>query len=474
MAFMDTIHIEALKTFVDGKGLLLPADGVEVYQVGARRDTGIAACVLRPTNTQEVSNIVAYCVKQGIHIIPQSGNTGLVGGSIPDDTGAQVILNFERMNSIIDIDPVNQSAHTGAGLRLSALNSACENHNQYLPIDLGSDPCLGGMVSTNTGGSRYLKYRGMREHVMGVKAVLADDHGTIIDVLTPLHKNNTGFDVKQLFIGSGGIFGFVTEVIVRLAPKPQQSAAALLIPSSIEAINMLLHEIELRCGTYLSALEGMSGNAIKCAFAHNPSLPSPFGQDDIPDYAILVELSRTWQPRGGEQSLDEVLENVLAEIWEHDDAPLDNALLGAPEKLWHLRHSLSEGVQRSGKLYAFDVSFKRSDVISFHTYISAQLAEHYPEITLCDFGHIGDGAIHCSLVLDKDDPRGADAAFEAEFREWVNDIVVHKFGGSYSAEHGLGRKTQDAYNKYTSEEVKNLTRAIKAAIAPRPIGTIEV
>lgn len=471
---MNKKHISAFEELLDDKGVLQTEADLASYQIGARGDIGIAALVLRPADTAEVSQIMAYAFKHGLHIIPQSANTGLVGGSVPDESGTQIVLSLERMNTIIDLDPVNQSAHVGAGVRLSALNTAASNHDLLLPIDLGSDPCIGGMASTNTGGSKYLKYRGMREHVMGLKAVLADENGTIIDALTPLHKNNTGFDTKQLFIGSGGMFGIITEVIVRLEPVLKQSAAALLIPSSLDTMNTLICEIEKRCGTYLTAFEGMSGNAMKAAFDHNSSLPSPFGADGIPEYAILLELGRTWDTRESELTLDEVLETLLSELWERDEPLIDNALLGNADRLWHLRHSISEGVQRSGKLFAFDISFKRGDIMRFRHHLTQELAKHHPELTLCDFGHIGDGAVHSALVLDRNDPRTKDAAYETQVRKWVNDMVVHEFGGSYSAEHGLGRKVQGAYNDYTSEEIKSLTRAIKTAIAPAKIGTIKL
>ncbi len=469
-----TEHIEYFKTILDDKGVLTPTDNIVGYESGWRGEVGKAVCVLRPVSSEEISKIIAYCATHNLHIIPQSGNTGMVANSVPDESGEQILLSLERMNNIIEIDPINKSAHIGAGVRLSTLNAALEEHDLYFPIDLGSDPCLGGMVATNTGGSRYLKYRGVRENLMGIKAILSDADGTIIDALTPLHKNNTGLDVKQLFVGTGGAFGIISEACVRLSPLPRQSAAALLVPTDMNAIGTLLIEIEKSCANYLSAFEGMSQNAIERAFTHNPTLASPFGQDEIPHYAILLELSRSWPAREGEQSLDEVLEQTLAQIWEREDAPLENALIGDPEKLWAMRHSISEGVQKSGKLYAFDISFKRGDFLRFRTQMVERLSDKHPELTLCDFGHIGDGGTHFALVIDKDDPRANDSTYEEKLRDWVNDITVQEFGGSYSAEHGLGRKTQSAYDKYTPEEIKTLTRALKASIAPNDIGTIKL
>ena len=466
---MDKKHFSTFKEILDDKGVLSPSENLDFYEIGARGDAGKAAFVLRPTTTEQVSKIISYCARHDLHLIPQSANTGLVGGSTPDHSGEHIVLSLERMNRVYDIDTVNLSAHVGAGVKLWGFNDILiSKHELELPIDLGADPCIGGMIATNTGGARFLKYRGMREYVLGVKAVLADEHGTIIDVLCPLHKNNTGLDVKQLFIGSGGVLGVITEAIVRLTPIPKQSATALLIPQSLERIHSILTYIEAQCGSYLSAFEGMSGQAMQRALAHSPALTSPFGADGIPDYAILLELSRSWNPREGEQSLDEVLEAVLAQIWEQDDTPLENAFIGAPDKLWALRHMLSEGVQKSGKLFAFDLSFKRGDVMRFCADMKKALSQEYPDITLCDFGHIGDGAVHFNLVA----PADTDVN-ESELRAWVIEHVI-KAGGSYSAEHGLGRKNQAFYDIYTPDEVKALTRAIKKAIAPAPIGTIKV
>ncbi len=472
---MNEEHITEFRKLVDEKGFVQTEQDRPAYDIGARGDIGYALCILRPTTTEEVSRIVAYCVENGLHLIPQSGNTGLVGGSVTDKSGTQVLINLERMNKIHDIDLANASIHVEAGIRLSTANNALIEHQYQIPIDLGSDPCIGGMASTNTGGSRYLKYRGMREQTMGLKAVLADKDGTIIDMLCPLHKNNTGFDTKQLFIGSCGAFGIITEAIIRLSPTLQQSASALLIPTSMSAIPDLLIEIEKSFGNYLSAFEGMSGNAMRCALDHCPSLSSPFGSEDIPDYAILMEISRSWPERDAEQSLNDVLENALADLWERSTPLLDNALIGSDKKLWALRHSLSEGVQNSGTLYAFDISVKRSDLFPLRLHIEKGIAAKYgTALKLCDFGHVGDGALHCSLVLDKKDLRGQDASFEEELREWVNDQVVLEFGGSYSAEHALGRKVQNAYDKYTSDEIKQITRSIKQSIAPASIGAIKL
>lgn len=468
-------HTDNLEKILGQSGVLRADDDLGRYEIGARGDAGKAAFVLRPTTTKETALAVAYCVQNNIHIIPQSGNTGLVGGSIPDDSGAQAILSLERINTVFEIDPTNKSAHIGAGIRLSALNQACEAHGLFFPVDLSADPCLGGMIATNTGGGRFLKYGGVRENVLGLKVVLADAQGTVLDLLCPLYKNNTGIDLKHVFIGTSGALGIVTEAIIKLTPIPQQSATALLIPSDIGMISPLLRALEMRCGDHLSAFEYMSGESMSHALAHAPSLQNPFsGGEDIPPYALLIELSRTWNARAQERSLDDMMQDILAEIWELPDAPLADAIIAPPQKLWALRHAISEGVQKSGKLYAFDISFKRGDVTQFLVHMQHALPARFSNISICDFGHIGDGGVHFNLVVARDDARAQDPAFEKSLRDFVYDVVVTQFKGSFSAEHALGRKNQPYYDLYTPETIKKIAAGLQETLNPAGMGSVKL
>lgn len=453
-----------LHTILGDEGLLTAPQDMVGYETGGRGDKGKAAFIARPKNTAEVSAVVAACNRLDIPLIAQSGNTGLVNASIPNHSGTQGILSFDRMRKIITIDPDNRSAHVEAGLRLSALNQSLEQYNLFFPIDLSADPCLGGMCATNTGGGRFLKYSGVRENILGLTVVLPDKEGTILKLGGALHKNNTGLDLKQIFIGTGGQFGYITEIILKTAPRPQQSATALLIPNEDKHVIPLLRAFEEHCGDCLSAFEGMSANAMSRALSHVKTLHNPFGRDEIPPYAILVELSRPYPVQDDETSLPEKLERTLAALWDAPSAPLRDAIIGDPVKLWALRHSLSEGVQKSGKLYAFDISFKRGDVMAFLSLMHETLPRTFPNITICDFGHIGDGGVHFNLVIARDDPRATDPAFEPALRQWVLDHVVYDFHGSFSAEHGLGRKNAADYERYTAQEIKDLSRSIQNLI----------
>lgn len=469
---VEARHIETLKSLLGEKGLLTAPGDMAAYETGARYDKGRAAFVARPASTGEVSATVSYCVKNGIALIPQSGNTGLVSGSTPDASGGQGVLSLDRLTAPFELDRVNRTVKAGAGLRLSDLNGRLEESGLFFPIDLGADPRLGGMIATNTGGSRFLRYGDVRRNTLGLTVVLADEEGTVLDLSSGLRKNNTGVDWKQLFIGTSGAFGIVTECVLNLEPAPKQSATALLVPASDEQVATLLVAMEDALGSYLSAFEGMSGNAVAAALDHVPSLRNPFQGGVVPDFVILAEISRSSPPREGEQPLDAVLEEVLATIWEREDAPLADAFVGPPHEIWALRHALSEGVKHSGRLIAFDLSFRRGDIMPFLAHMKADMPGHFEDVTICDFGHIGDGGVHFNLVVAKDDPRLADPDFEMDLRDWVFAAAVEQFGGSFSAEHAIGRKNQIFYDKYTPEDLRTLAAGLKTITSPGPLGAM--
>jgi FAD/FMN-containing dehydrogenase len=470
----DHAIVTALRAVLGEQGLLTAAADRAPYEAGARYDRGQAAFVARPTSTDEASRTVALCVRHGITLIPQSGNTGVVAGSTPDASGLQAILSLDRLTAPFALDRVNRSVTAGAGLRLSALNQRLAADRLFFPIDLGADPRLGGMIATNTGGSRFLRYGDVRRNTLGLKVVLADRDGTVLDLSSGLRKNNTGPDWKQLFIGTSGAFGIVTECVLNLEPLPAQTAAALLVPASAQSVPDLLVAMEQALGSYLSAFEGMSRNAMAAALAHAPSLRNPFAGGAIPDYAILAEVSRSWPAREGEQPLAAVLEEVLAGLLGRSEPLLADALVGRAEEMWALRHALSEGVRQSGKLIAFDLSFRRGDIMRFIGHMQAELPQRFPGLTLCDFGHVGDGGVHFNLVVAKTDPRAADSGFEQSLRDWVFQVAVEDFAGSFSAEHAIGRRNQGMYERYTAAELRRLAAQFKAATSPGPLGAVEL
>ena len=470
----DPAIIAELRAVLGDGGLLTEPADLAPYESGARYDRGRAAFVARPRSTAEVSRTVGLCVRHGVTLIPQSGNTGVVAGSTPDMSGTQAVLSLDRLTAPFALDRINRSVTAGAGLRLSELNRRLAPDHLFFPIDLGADPRLGGMIATNTGGSRFLRYGDVRRNTLGLTVVLADPDGTVLNLAAGLRKDNTGPDWKQLFIGTSGSFGVVTECVLNLEPLPQQTAAALLVPASPDKVPDLLIAMEQALGFYLSAFEGMSRNAMAAAFAHAPSLRNPFAGGAIPDFAILTEVSRSWLPRPGEQPLSAVLEDVLADLLGRADPLLGDALVGRPEEMWTLRHALSEGVRQSGKLVAFDLSFRRGDIMRFIAHMKAEMPKRFSGITICDFGHVGDGGVHFNLVLDRADPRAGDAGFEQGLRDWVFEVAVAGFGGSFSAEHAIGRRNQGMYARYTEAQLRRLAAGFKAATSPGPLGAVEL
>ena len=467
-------HIDELGSMLGSGGLLTDAALMSSYESGARYDHGRAAFVARPSCLEVVSKVVAYCAHHEIALVPQSGNTGLVGGSTPDENGSQGILSLDRMRSTFELDLENRSLRVDAGYRLSEINERLEPHGLFLPIDLGADPMAGGMAATNTGGARFLRFGDVRRNTLGLKVVLGDEKGTVISCGTNLRKDNTGPDWKHVFIGAGGVFGIIAECTFNLERLPRQIATAYLVPRSMEDTVFLLREIEERAGTYLSAFEGMSGTVIRHALEHVASLRNPFPGGEVPAYVILVELSRSWDQRTAEQPLESVLEDILAEVWELPNAPLSDAFVGSPSQMWALRHTLSEGAKSAGYVVGLDLSFPRGTVMRFRQHMAAVLAAEFPQVEICDFGHIGDGGLHFNLVIAPGQKGSVDLELAALVRERVTVIACEEYGGSFSAEHGLGRRNQHFYDRYTPQKLKQMAAQFKQAVSPAPLGVMRL
>lgn len=448
-------HLTALEALVGPAGLVSAAADRAGYETPARYAQGRAAAVVRPATTAEVSAVVAYCAREGLAFVPQGANTGLVEGSTPDASGDQLVLSLDRLTAPLEIDPDDRTVTVGAGVRLSTLNAALAPHGLFLPIDLGADPSLGGMAATNTGGARFLRYGDMRRHVLGLEVVLPNAQGTVLTLSHGLRKDNAALALRQLFVGGCGAFGVITRVTVEVHHRPRQTAAALLIPRDLDAVLPLLCAFEAEAGAMLTAFEGMSRAAMERALAHVPSLANPFS-GGVPDYAVLVELTRSWSPRDGEASLDDTLQQIAGQLLDRDDTPLADALFGPTTRMWALRHALSEGLRASGPVLGFDLSFRRRDLARFRTEALAMLAADFPDYVLCDFGHIADGGIHFNLVGPADPER------RAALREAVLGLAMGGFSASFSGEHGLGRAVQDAYDRFTPRVARDYAASVAA------------
>lgn len=438
------------------RGLLTERAEVAPYEVSARHGMGRARAVVRPSTMEELSEVVRELIGSGVHMVVQGAATGLVGAATPSPDGTQWVLSTQRLRDVLNIDPVNRSATVAAGYRLSDLNRSAQVHGLVFPIDLGADPSIGGMVATNTGGARLIRYGGVRENLLGLQAVLAHPAGEMVGHDLSLRKNNTGIDWTQLLCGSFGAFGVVGRATVKLHPVQQQRATALVAVDSVEQAVELACSLELAMGEFVSAFEGLSQGALDAVAQHQEQ--GVFAT--TPPYAVLVEVSSAIAPGCG---LD--LDAMLMEWLElrFDRGEVLDAVVGKPEQLWRLRHAVSESVQALGRLVAFDVAVPRSSFAAFRHEAARIIAQCMPQARLCDFGHLGDGGVHLNMVV----PVDTGAQQIEQLREAICDAVVMRFAGSFSAEHGIGPYNQRFYDRFTDSSLYRACGALQQIFDPR-------
>ena len=434
------------------------------YEKGWRYGSGTALAVVRPGSTEEVARVLAFASAQSIRVVPQGANTGLVGASTPDSSGEMLVLSLERLSRTLEIDPVDRTVVAGGGVLLSQLDKALEEHGLMFPIDLGADPTVGGMVVTNTGGTRVLRYGDVRQNLLGVEVVLAD--GAVLDLMTALRKNNTGFDAKQLFVGTSGVFGVVTRAVLRVIPRPAQRATALVGAAGGDTVLRLLAHLERRLGDVLTAFEVMSAAALAPVFRYQPRLRNPFGAA-LPPYTTLVELATTLAAET--LALDALLEATLGELFEEDGNAegITDIFPGKPVEQWDIRHHVSESHRHEGEVLGLDISVPRASMAAFVDAARALVAPQYPFVRVCDFGHWGDGGVHLNLVWSKDEAGRPAPELKAELQTLLYDLAVTRFRGSFSAEHGVGPHNQAFYDRYTPALVQDVCRALKARLDPK-------
>jgi len=451
-------------------GKVLPAEGAVVtephelarYEEGWRYGHGKALAAVRPGRTEEVSRLLAFASERGLRVIAQGANTGLVGASTPDGSGQMLVLSLERMSRTLEIDANDRTVVAGAGVLLSQLEAALAEKGLMFAIDLGADPTVGGMVATNAAGTRVLRYGDMRQNVLGLEVVLAD--GTVLDLMAPLRKNNTGLDAKQLFIGTSGVFGVVTRAALRAVPRPAQRATVFVGASDGATVLALLTRLESGLADVLTAFEVMSDAALEPVFRYQPRLRNPFGAA-LPPYTVLVELSTTLP--ADRLALDDLLESTLgAAIEEEALAGLTDVFPGKPADLWDVRHHVSESLRHEGEVLAFDISVPRARVAEFILAAREAVARH-PFIRPCDYGHWGDGGVHLNLIWKKEEAGRPTAELKAELQPLIYDLAVQRFKGSYSAEHGIGPHNQAFYDRYTPALVRDVCRELKRLSDPQ-------
>lgn len=449
---------ERLRERLGEAGLLTETSAKLPFEAAARHGRGSARAVVRPTTAEDLGWVVEELSATDAAFVVQGAATGLVGASTPTASGTQWVLSTQRLRDRLEIDPVDRSAVVAAGYRLSDVNRAAALHGLCFPIDLGADPSIGGMVATNTGGARLIRYGGMRENVLSVACVLASPPGARVGSMRALRKNNTGLDWPAVMVGTFGAFGVVTHATLKLHPIQRQTATALLAVDSVETAVSLLCTLEDAMGEFVSAFEGMSGNALRAAVDHLPGVAAPF--PSTPAYAVLLEVSSAVASDGG-FNLEAMLMRWLEAQMEGNR--IADAVVDKPEKLWRIRHAISESVQGLGKMVAFDVSVSRSRFAAFRRHAVALIEAQIPAARVCDFGHLGDGGVHLNIVVP------ADTCVDAidRLRSSLYLVTVEEFEGSFSAEHGIGPYNQRFHRRFTDEPTRALAKVLHAQLDPR-------
>jgi FAD/FMN-containing dehydrogenase len=429
-----------------------------------QRAVGKALAVLKPGSSLEVAQLVKLCVQFSISIVPQGGNTGLVLGSIPDQSGNAVVLSLKRLNRIREIDTANNTMTVEAGFLLAQVQEAAQQVDRLFPLSLASEgSCtIGGNLSTNAGGTAVLRYGNARELCLGLEVVTAN--GEIWDGLRGLRKDNTGYDLRDLFIGAEGTLGIITAAVIKLFPQPKSQLTAFAAIDNPEAAVALLAFAREHCGAMLTGFELMSDYCMQLVKKHFPLSP-PIFSTSYPQY-VLVELSG----HDSEASTTATMEKLFSAAIE-DGTVLDVVVansLAQSKSLWQVRENISAAQAAEGKNIKHDISLPASQIAAFISETDALLSHAYPHCRTVTFGHLGDGNLHYNVSAPENIE---DSVFILE-QEKINRLVhdnVHRHKGSISAEHGLGALKKEEILRYKSPLEIQMMRSIKNALDPNQI-----
>ncbi|GAA5183726.1 FAD-binding oxidoreductase [Niveibacterium umoris] len=437
------------------------ADQAPYLQDWRGRYTGRVQAVVRPATTEEVAAVVRLCRTHGAPMVPQGGNTSLCGGATPDDSGKAVLISLQRLNHIRALDTDNDTLTVEAGCTLAEVQAAAAEADRLFPLSLASEgTCrIGGNLSTNAGGVHVLRYGNARDLVLGLEVVLPD--GQVWNGLRALRKDNTGYDLKHLFLGAEGTLGLITAAVLKLSPRPRSVCTAWVAVTDPAAAVALLRRFRTECGERLSAFELMSQMTLALVLRHIPGAQNPLAE--IPSWSVLVELSDTRV----DAALDRILESVLAPAME-SGAVLDAAIASSEAQrlaLWGLRENASEAQRHEGVSVKHDVSVPVSRIPEFLRRADAALTAAFPGIRIVAFGHVGDGNLHYNCSKPAADENAELLAEWGGLNRIVHDLA-HELGGSISAEHGLGQLKRGEIRRYKSALEMDLMERIKRAFDP--------
>lgn len=449
---------------VGEEGVILnPADQEFYVNDWLGKSHGRTVAVVRPRNTAEVSAIMRLCHQSQTPVVPQGGNTGMSGGATPDMSGAQVILSLNRMKRIHEVDPVNNTLTADAGVVLADIQQAARTVGRYFPLSLGAEgSCtIGGNLATNAGGTGVLRYGNTRDLTLGVEVVLPD--GRVWNGLRGLRKDNTGYDLKDLFIGSEGSLGIITGVVLKLFAAPAGRVSAWVGAQEMTSIVTLLNRLQAACGPRLSAFEMMSASSLALVTRHLDAHTSPL-HHTYPYYA-LIELADT-----NMSGLQEMLQDALSSATE--DGLIDDCVVAMNEaqsvSMWRLREGISMAQVKAGQAVKHDIALPISSLATFVKEADEVVQKSFPEFPIINFGHIGDGNLHYNVLLPQDISYASYKETTEALNKSIHDLVT-QFNGSISAEHGVGTLRRDELKRYKSSVEMDLMNAIKRAIDPNQI-----
>jgi FAD/FMN-containing dehydrogenase len=420
------------------------------------RYRGAAQCVVRPGNTAEVAAVVKACVEAGVAIVPQGGNTSLCGAATPDGEGRAVVISLSRLNRVVSVDAQNNTITVEAGCTLAAVQQAARAVDQLFPLALASEgTCqIGGNLSTNAGGVQVLRYGNTRELTLGLEVVLPN--GDIWDGMRGLRKDNTGYDLKQLFIGAEGTLGIITGAVLKLFPLPKTQVTCWLNVDSPNATVSLINSAKSKFDAQLTAFEMVSETALGLVLKHIPDTQRPTAQSP---WYVLAEFSdadpvavEAWL--AGRLEAGEVGDGVVAQSETQ------------AKKLWALRENISEAQKIEGISIKHDISVPVSAIPAFLAAADNALEQAFPGIRVVAFGHVGDGNLHYNLSRAEAHDNAAFIAAQPAVNRIVHD-TVHALNGSISAEHGVGQLKREEILRYKSPVEMALMRSIKQALDPR-------
>lgn len=458
---MSAALLEALRSAVGERGMVAGGD-LSAWELDWRkRYRGRALAVVRPASTAEVAAVVKACAAHGTGIVAQGGNTGLVGGSVPDASGTQVVLSLTRMNRVRQVDAANSTMTVDAGCVLQAIQQEAERVGFLFPLSLAAEgSCtIGGNLATNAGGTQVLRYGNARDLCLGLEVVTAT--GEVWNGLSGLRKDNTGYDLRDLYIGSEGTLGIITGATLKLFPRPAAKTTALAALPTLAAAVGLLQLAQSRLGAALTGFEVMGETALGLVRQHFPQLRQPLPPSP---WTVLLEQSDAESEAHARALFESLLESALEQGLIEDAAVAES--LEQSHAMWHLRESIPLAQAEEGLNIKHDISLPVSRIPEFVASTDLALLDAFPGVRLINFGHLGDGNLHYNVQA----PHGLAAAdFLRNHEAGVNRIVydaVTAHEGSISAEHGIGTLKREELSARKPAVALQLMRAIKTALDP--------